>query len=179
MYRETVASKWSPILIGDKVMPRLTEEEVRRPNKEGLLWPSLRSQMFPADAVTHGGQRVEIGENEYISVDMTIGPEDPRPFVELASYLGQDRLPWRCSFILEGGGRAGMAFKEIGASFLSIFPANRDLQRAFAMLRAAREKDNHISVKLRASFATWAPVGEVEETSPARLDALATRRGLG
>lgn len=160
MYRETVASKWSPILVGDKVMPRLPEEDVKRPGKEGLLWPSLRSQMFHADAVTHGGQRVEIGENEYVSVDMTIGPEDPRPFVELASYLGQDRLPWRCSFILEGGGRAGMAFKEIGASFLSIFPANRDLQRAFAMLRSAREKDNHISVKLRASFATWAPVGQ-------------------
>ena len=85
------------------------------------MWPSLRSQIFRIDAVTHGGQRVEIGENEYASVDMMIGPEDPRPFVELASWLGQDRLPWRCSFILEGGGKTGMAFKEIGSSFLSIF----------------------------------------------------------
>jgi intracellular multiplication protein IcmB len=87
-------------------------------------------QLFRIDAVTHGGQRVEIGENEYASVDMVIGPEDPRPFVELASWLGQDRLPWRAAFILEGGGKTGMAFKEIGSSFLAIFPANRDLQRA-------------------------------------------------
>ena len=113
--------------------------------------------------MTHGGQRVEIGENEYASVDMMIGPEDPRPFVELASWLGQDRLPWRCSFILEGGGKTGMAFKEIGSSFLSIFPANRDLQRAFASLRNLREQENHISVKLRASFATWAPLGETRK----------------
>jgi len=29
--------------------------------------------------VTHGGQRVEIGENEYASVDMMIGPEEGLP----------------------------------------------------------------------------------------------------
>ena len=163
LYRETAGSQWKPTLIGDKVMPRLPEDDVKHPSKEGLLWPSLRSQIFRIDAVTHGGQRVEIGENEYASVDMMIGPEDPRPFVELASWLGQDRLPWRCSFILEGGGKTGMAFKEIGSSFLSIFPANRDLQRAFASLRNLREQENHISVKLRASFATWAPLGETRK----------------
>ena len=141
-------------------MPRLPEDDVKHPDKAGLLWPSIRSQLFRIDAVTHGGQRVEIGENEYASVDMVIGPEDPRPFVELASWLGQDRLPWRAAFILEGGGKTGMAFKEIGSSFLAMFPANRDLQRAFASLRQMREQDNHISVKLRASFATWAPIGE-------------------
>jgi intracellular multiplication protein IcmB len=41
-----------------------------------------------------------------------------------------------------------------------MFPANRDLQRAFVSLRQMREQDNHIAVKLRASFATWAPIGE-------------------
>jgi intracellular multiplication protein IcmB len=160
LYRETAGSKWKPTLIGDKVMPRLPEDDVKHPDKAGLLWPSIRSQLFRIDAMTHGGQRVEIGENEYASVDMVIGPEDPRPFVELASWLGQDRLPWRAAFILEGGGKTGMAFKEIGSSFLAMFPANRDLQRAFASLRQMREQDNHISVKLRASFATWAPIGE-------------------
>jgi intracellular multiplication protein IcmB len=56
-----------------------------------------------------------------------------------------------------------MALKEIGSSFLSIFPANRDLQRAFASLRQLREQHNHIAVKLRASFATWAPLGETRK----------------
>jgi intracellular multiplication protein IcmB len=163
LYRETAGSQWKPTLIGDRVMPRLAEDEIETPGNAGLLWPSLRSQIFRIDAVTHGGQRVEIGENEYASVDLMIGPEDPRPFVELASWLGQDRLPWRCSFILEGGGKTSMAFKEIGSSFLSIFPANRDLQRAFASLRQLREQHNHIAVKLRASFATWAPLGETRK----------------
>ena len=43
MYRETAGSNWRPILVGDRVMPRLPEEDVKRPNKEGWLWPSLRS----------------------------------------------------------------------------------------------------------------------------------------
>ena len=179
LYRETAGSKWKPTLIGDKVMPRLPEDDVKHPDKAGLLWPSIRSQLFRIDAVTHGGQRVEIGENEYASVDMMIGPEDPRPFVELASWLGQDRLPWRAAFILEGGGKTGMAFKEIGSSFLAMFPANRDLQRAFASLRQMREQDNHISVKLRASFATWAPIGESRKLRRRASTLAQTDRGLG
>ena len=163
MYRETAGSDWRAILPGDRVMPRLPEDDVKRPTKEGLLWPSLRSQIFHLDATTFGGQRVQIGENEYASVDMAVGPEDPRPFVELVAWLGQDRIPWRGSFVIEGGGKAAMAIKEIGASFLAMFPANGDLRRAFAALRQAREQDNHISVKLRASFATWAPVGETRK----------------
>ncbi|MCW2318911.1 intracellular multiplication protein IcmB [Rhodoblastus acidophilus] len=160
MYRETAGSSWTPTLIGDRVMSRLPEDDEKNPSKEGLLWPSLRGQFFHDDAVTNGGQVVEVGAYEYASVDLVIGPEDPRPFVELAATLGQDRAPWRCCFILEGGGQGAMAMKEIGASFLAIFPQNRDLQRGFAALRAAREEDNHISVKLRASFATWAKAGD-------------------
>jgi intracellular multiplication protein IcmB len=163
MYRETAGSEWRATLMGDPVMPRLPEDEVKRPEKEGLLWPSLRSQIFHIDAIAKGGQRVEIGENEYASVDMAVGPEDPRPFIELAGWLGQDRIPWRGAFVIEGGGRGGMMFKELGASFLSMFPANRDLQRAFQGLREAREQENHIAVKLRASFATWAPLGETRK----------------
>ena len=62
--------------------------------------------------------------------------------------------------MLEGCGQSAMQMKDIGASFLSMFPGNADLRRAFAFLREAREKENHISVRLRASFATWAPVEE-------------------
>ena len=96
----------------------------------------------------------------YAPVDMDIGPEDPRPFVELAAALGHDRIPWRAAIVLEGCGQSAMQLKDIGASFLSMFPGNADLRRAFAFLREAREKDNHISVRLRARFATWAPVEE-------------------
>ena len=160
MYRETAGSSWRAVLPGDRVTPRLPEEDETRPTNGGLLWPSIRSQLFHLDAVTHGGQRVEIGDNEYANVDMDMGPEDPRPFIELAASLGQDRVPWRGAFVIEGGGRTIMAIKEVAAAFLGMFPQNGDLRRAFAALRQVREQENHISVRLRASFATWAPAGE-------------------
>jgi intracellular multiplication protein IcmB len=157
IYRETAGSAWKATLLGDRAMPRLPEEN-ENPHPEGLLWPSIRSQIFHADAITHGGQRVQIGDYEYAPVDMAIGPEDPRPFIELSSTLGRDRIPWRGAVLIEGGGKAMMAMKEIGASFLAMFPSNGDLRRAFAALQEERNQNNHISVKLRASFATWASV---------------------
>jgi intracellular multiplication protein IcmB len=164
MYRELSGSDWRAILPGDRVMARCPEDDVRRPKPEYVLWPPLRDQLFYTDAVTQGGQRVAIGDNIYGSVDMDIGPEDPRPFVELAATLGQDRIPWRMAVLIEGGGRASLQIKDIGASFLAMFPGNTDLRRSFAFLREQRETENHISVKMRVSFATWAPLEE-----PAKL----------
>lgn len=174
VYRETAGSRWAAILPGDRVMPQLPDDEDQRPSAHGLLWPRLRTQLFNVDAVTHGGQRVEIGAYGYAGVDMALGPEDPRPFVELSSWLGQDRIPWRAAIQIEGGGKAAMMMKEVGAAFLSMFPNNSDLRRAFEALRVLRERDNHISVKLRASFATWAPVEEVRKLRR-RVSTLAQR----
>ena len=72
-----------------------------------------------------------------------------------------------------------MQIKDIGASFLSMFPGNADLRRAFAFLREAREKENHISVRLRASFATWAPVEEAARLRRRMSTLVAAHRGLG
>lgn len=163
LYRELAGSAWRPALPGDAPMPRCPEEgEEARPAH--VLPPPVRDQLFHADAVTVGGGRVELGAQAFGAVDMELGPEDPRPFVELAAGLGADRIPWRCAVLLEGAGRSAMAVKDVGASFLSMFPGNADLRRGFAFVRDARADENHVGVKLRASFATWAPVED-----PARL----------
>jgi len=112
MYRETVGSSWRPILVGDRFMARWPEEDGKSAVKEGLLWPAIRDHFFYLDAVTHDSQRVEIGDNEFACVDLAVGPEDVRPFVELASRLGQDRIPWRVSLVLEGGGNSAMMLKQ-------------------------------------------------------------------
>jgi intracellular multiplication protein IcmB len=164
LYRETSGSEWRATLIGDRVMPRLPDDpDEANPHPGGLLWPSIRDQIFNADAHTKGGRFVEIGDYEYAPVDMMVGPEDPRPFLELAAALGRDRIPWRASIIIEGGGKTAMAFKEGGAGFLHMFPGNGDIRRAFARLRQEREQNNHASVRMRASFATWAPIEEAQK----------------
>ena len=72
-----------------------------------------------------------------------------------------------------------MQMKDIGARFLSMFPGNADLRRAFAFLREAREKENHISVKLRASFRDLGAGRGAAQAAPAHVHAGAAHRGLG
>ncbi|KXV49945.1 secretion protein [Gluconobacter albidus] len=160
LYRETAGSGWKPTLVGDRVMARFPDSEKDLDKPEHALWPSLRDQIFNADAETIGGQLATVGDYTYAPVDMLLGPEDPRPFSELLNTLGRKRLPWRSSMILEGGGKSSFAIKETGALLLGMFPANKDIQRAFASLKRKREAENHNSVRLRMTAATWAPLGE-------------------
>jgi intracellular multiplication protein IcmB len=160
LYRDMAASDWRPSLPGDRLMWRCPEEGSRRPALEHVSWPPVRDQIFVHDAVTHGGQRVDFGDIAFAPVDLDLGPEDPRPFAELVARLGQDRIPWRAAFLLEGCGPGAMQIKELGAEFVSMFPGNVDLRRSLQYVRDLRRNENHISVRLRASFATWAPAGD-------------------
>ena len=45
-----------------------------------------------------------------------------------------------------------------GSPLAVVLPGNTELRDAFAFLREKRKAENHIAVRLRASFATWAPV---------------------
>lgn len=158
LYRETSGSSWKPNLPKDPVMARFPDTDPSKNEKEAgdcLIWPSVYSQVFNSDAITKDGQRVQIGDYDYTPVDMMVGPEDPRPFIELASTLGKDRISWRCCFIMESGGRNALAFKRIGAHMLGMLPHNRDMLRAFSALTAAQENENHASVRFRMSAATW------------------------
>ncbi len=160
VYPETAGSDWRPMLPGHVPMPRLPEAEPQRGAAGLALWPSITDQMFFADAVTHGQSRVSIGGHEWATADMTLGPEDPRPFAEIAARLNATHVPWRMSMLIEGGGRNMMAFKKTVATLLGFVPGNRQIFTAFEELGRMRQDNLDISVKLRASFATWAPLGE-------------------
>jgi intracellular multiplication protein IcmB len=159
IYPETSDSDWRPILPGSNVMPRLPEDD-EKGDASLVLWPSIADQLFHADAVTHGGTRVQIGEHEWASVDMIVGPEDPRPFAEIVARLNSTHNPWRMSMLVEGGGRNMMAFKRAVCTILGFVPSNRQIYLAFLALKRIRDDNEDILVKVRTSFATWAPIGE-------------------
>ena len=159
IYPESTNSNWEPILPGANVMPRLPEDD-ETGDASLVLWPSLSDQLFYADAITHGGSRVQIGDHEWASVDMIVGPEDPRPFAEIVARLNATHHPWRMSMLVEGGGRNMMALKRAASTILGFVPSNRQIYLAFMALKRIRDDNQDILVKLRTSFATWAPTGE-------------------
>ena len=178
IYPETAASDWQPMLPGSNVMPRLPEDN-EKADAGLILWPSIADQLFRADAITHGGTRVEIGEHEWAPVDMVLGPEDPRPFAEIVSRLNSTHNPWRMSMLVEGGGRNMMAFKKAAATILGFVPANKQIYQAFLELKRIRDDNIDIVVKVRTSFATWVPSGETRATAPAGVHAGAAAGRLG
>ena len=160
MYPETADSGWKPFIQGTNPMPRMPEAEPKNGDAGLVLCPPLADQLFFADAETHGSQRVSIGGHDWSSVDMTVGPEDPRPFAEIVARLNATHTPWRMSMLVEGGGRNMMMFKKVAATLLGFVPSNRQIHHAFTDLTEMRESGRDIMVKLRTSFATWTPEGE-------------------
>ena len=159
VYPETAGEEWTPLLPSSKPMPSLPESGS---DVASLLPPSIAFQLFQQDARTEGGQRVLLGEHEWSSMDMSVGPEDPRPFVELIAKLARDHIPWRVSMLVESGGRSGMMLKQIAATLLGFVPGNRQIFEAFDALRKLQHDNHDTIVKLRVSCATWAGVGETE-----------------
>lgn len=178
MYREMAGSEWRPSLPGDRVMARCPEEEVRKPKPDCLLWPPIRDQLFCSDAVTHGGQRVDFGENSYAPVDMDIGPEDPRPFVELAATLGQDRVPWRAAILLEGCGQSAMQLRR--RCELSFNVSGQRGSASGARIREGRppERQPHQRAPSR-ELRDLGARGRPRPAAPPGLDTGTARRGLG
>ena len=160
LYPETADSGWTPLIQGTNPMPRMPDGEPGKGDAGLALWPPLADQLFFADAETHGAQRVVIGGHEWSSVDMTVGPEDPRPFAEIVARLNATHTPWRMSMLVEGGGRNMMLFKKIVATLLAFVPSNKQIFQAFTELTHMTETNRDIMVRLRTSFATWAPEGE-------------------
>ncbi len=160
IYPETAGCEWTPFIQGAAPMARLPDGPPRAGDAGLALWPPLAAQIFAGSAETHGQQRVTIGGHEWSSVDMTVGPEDPRPFAEIAARLNAHHIPWRVSMLVEGGGRNMMAFKKMVSTLLGFVPGNKPIYNAFTELAAMREANLDIQVRLRTSFATWAPAGE-------------------
>ncbi len=160
VYPETADSDWKPLIQGTDPMPRMPDGEPETGDAGLALWPAIADQLFFADAETHGASRVTIGGHEWAGVDMTVGPEDARPFAELVARLNATHTPWRMSMLVEGGGRNMMRFKNVAATLLGFVPTNKPIFNAFDELSRMREGNRDIAVKLRTSFATWAAEGE-------------------
>jgi intracellular multiplication protein IcmB len=159
LYPETVNSNWKPSLPGDPLRPRMPEPD-EQPAADHLLWPSLQSQIFLADAVTAGTRMVNIGNYDWSGMDITLAPEDARPFSELVSRLASGHIPWRISTWIESGGSTAMTLKAVGAEIGGFVPGNKLIANAFKALRSMKETTAEVSVRWRTSFATWAPAGE-------------------
>ena len=150
-------SRWKACLPGDPLPARAPESTI---DMSDLLWPPLRQQLSTHSARTINDRVVEFGQYIWSGVDMTLAPMEPSPFPKLLMRLTESKIPFRVSFLIEGGGIQGAGARGFIASILSVTnPENRQIKDALEGLEELAR--NEPVIKVRISFATWAPKGEM------------------
>lgn len=162
IYPDMVNSEWRPSLPGDKVSPR-------RPEIPGdishLLCPRLEDQLFDREAEIVNPRIVRIGRYNFANLDMTIGPQDTRPFGALLERLRKmGEFPWRVSFLIEGDGLGGsLQIRNALAGVMGFTNSENKLLRAAVKSLEERKDNDETVVRLRVSFCTWAPAGDLNQ----------------
>jgi len=147
---------WHPCLPGDPIPPRAP---MSRRDMSDVLWPPVSQQIAVGDARVIDRSIVQIGDTYWAGADMTLGPMDASPFTQLLNRLFEADIPWRISFLIEGGGSSATALRAFGASILSVTNSlNKQIKFSLEGLEMLSRREP--VVKLRVSFATWAPVSE-------------------
>lgn len=157
---EATSSDWRAVLPGDKIPTRVIKDKQRRDLSE-VMWPLLSTQVIPRDGEILDLRTCRIGDRLYASAFIELFPQELQNFLQLFNRLTSTRIPWRVSFLMESNGINTLGIKPLLASVLSFASRhNRLIADAAEVLRYLESATDDSVVKLRVSFATWAPVGQ-------------------
>lgn len=149
---------WRACLPGDPIAPRAQHS---KSDLSEILWPSLRQQLIAGDARVINPSIVRIGDTLWGGADMVLGPMDASPFPMLLNRLFEADVPYRISFLIEGGGAEATALRSSVATILGVTNAlNKQIKYSLEGLQALARKEP--VVKLRISFSTWAPANDLK-----------------
>ena len=157
---DITATDWRAVLPGDKVP--IHEARPSANEISGVMYPPLARQVFPRDAEVKDLRTLRIGDRIYTPIFIDLFPQELKSFIALFARTLPTRVPWRMSFLIESGGLATLGFKSMMAAILSFTSAQNGLVHdATKLLRDIETNTDDAVVKLQASFATWAPEGNV------------------
>ena len=158
MYPTKSHKEWSAVLPGDEIPPNAP---ISKTDMSEILWPSLRQQLALADAYVVNESIVRIGDKYWGGADVTLAPMDPSPFPMLLNRLFDAQVPYRISFLIEGGGAYSTALRAFAATILGVTNAlNKQIKYSLEGLQRMARKEP--VVRLRISAATWAPQGDFD-----------------
>ncbi len=152
LYPSRANEDWRAVVPGDPI-PANAPKNVT--DMSELLWMPLAEQIAVGDGKVINDQVVQIGDLLWTGFDMTLGPMDPSPFPMLLNRLFEAKVPYRISFMIEGGGASALALKNFAATMLGVTnTGNRQIKYALeGVMNLARSE---AVVKMRISLATWA-----------------------
>ncbi len=157
MFPDRANDKWRACLPGDPIPARAPTNNF---DMSDILWPPLRKQLIASKAKIIDNSIVRIGNLLWGGADMTLGPMDATPFTQLLDRLFDAKVPYRISFLIEGGGASSMALQTFLTTIMGVTnSANKQIKNSMESLTAIARSEP--VVKLRVSFATWAPADDM------------------
>lgn len=164
-------SQWQPYLPGDVIPVRETKNFTG--DISDVLWPPLANQLIPRDGEIIDLRTARLGDRVYGTVSIDLFPKEISPFGALFKRVLNTQVPWRISFLIQGGGLQSIALKSTLATILSFAHAhNRLIGNAIELLKYLEVNTDDAIVKLQVTASTWAKAGE-EKTLRLRLAELA------
>ncbi|NQZ13750.1 MAG: type IV secretion protein IcmB [Alphaproteobacteria bacterium] len=158
MYPSRSHEEWQASMPGYKISPRAPTNKT---DMSEVLWPSLRQQLALADARVINESIVRIGDQYWAGADITLAPMDPSPFTMLLNRLFEAGVPYRISFLIEGGGASSTQLQSFAATLLGVTNAqNKQIKYSLEGLQRLARKEP--VVRLRVSVATWAPADNLK-----------------
>ncbi len=159
LFPDRANDKWRACLPGDPIPPRAPQSSV---DMSDILWPNLPAQITAGDAKVLGKSVVRIGNMLWAGADMSLGPMDSTPFPIFLNRLVEADIPFRISFLIEGGGASAIAFRTFAATIMGPTNAgNKPIKYSLESLTALARQEP--VVKIRISFATWCKVEEKDQ----------------
>lgn len=164
---EWTPSSWEPFLPNDPIPMRLDNKYA--PDCSGMVWPSMKEQLFPRGAEMVDHATVKIGDTVFSPMTIELMPRSPEPFQALFNRLEQEDIPWRYHMMIKPDGMSVMGFKELLASFMQYTPAaeNKYLVEVKKNLQGLRDSGEEV-VKLQISICTWGPADDLKEVERRR-----------
>ena len=158
------APDWEPAVPGDVMRPTVRHNKMSQDEWE-IMWPRLGWQLCPRDAAVVESKMVRVGDRVYSPIYIDLFQKERSRFATLfnKTISGKENIPWRISFLVEGGGLDDFRFKGMAASLMGMVGAgNKAVDRSLKELNAMQNEDKTTIVQLRACLTTWAPIGERE-----------------
>lgn len=173
-----VSKNWRPALPGDHILPNVRKYSDSIDEYQ-LIWPDLGKQIATKDGIIIDNNIVESGDRIYYPIYIDLFARQHQHFSQLFTKMSSKSLPWRISFLIEGGGLDNGQFKAIIAQILSFAGSvNKLIVEDYDSLKAYRDKVGS-TVVLRASLCTWANKDDINLLRRRASDLTKTVEGWG
>ncbi len=154
------SSEWRPFLPGDKIT--IKDSKQIQGDISDIMWPNLARQILPRDAENINLRTARIGDRVYSSVFIDLFPREVQQFMNLFKRTVATQIPWRISFLIEGGGLSSLRMKSAISAVLAFSSSqNRLLNDSINLLNYLNLNTDDAMVKLRVAAATWAPENDI------------------